>query len=97
MTILDADQLASVTGGRGCGMMQRQQQQPQQQAQGGEQAQQAPEGGAAQGGDFLSGLQQFLGFFQSQGFQQVLGGLQSMLGSMGGQQQQTAQPQGGES
>lgn len=85
MTILDADQLASVTGGRGCGM----QQQQQQAQEGGEQ----PQAGAAQGGDFLSGLQQFLGFFQSQGFQQVLSGLQSMIGSVGGQQQQAAQPQ----
>lgn len=91
MTILDGDQLASVTGGRGCGIQQQQQQQ-----QGAEQPQ-APEDGAAQGGNFLAGLQQFLGFFQSQGFQQVLGGLQSMLGSMGGQQQQAGQPQSGES
>ncbi|MEO8548905.1 MAG: hypothetical protein ABI678_03005 [Kofleriaceae bacterium] len=93
MTILDADQLACVTGGRGCGTMQQQQQQPQQQAQGGEQA---PEAGAPQGGNFLAGLQQFLGFFQSQGFQQVLGGLQSMIGSMGGQPQQAAQSQSAE-
>ena len=89
MTILDVDQLASVTGGRGCGM-QQQQQQPEQGAD-----PQAPDGGAAQGGNFLAGLQQFLGFFQSPGFQQVLGGLQSMIGSMGGQQQQqqAEQPQ----
>lgn len=96
MTILDLDQLACVTGGRGgCGVQQQQQQQ--QAAQGGEQQQAA--GGAAQGGDFLSGLQQFLGFFQSQGFQQVLGGLQQLIGSFGGQQQQAAaaQPQAAES
>lgn len=33
------------------------------------------------GGKFLAGLQHVLGFFQSPGFQQVLGGIQSIIGS----------------
>jgi hypothetical protein len=93
MTILDLDQLATVTGGRGCAMRQ-QQAQPQQQ----QQEQQPDQAGAApqQGGNFLSGLDQFLSFFQSDGFQQMLGGLRGFLGQMGGaqQQQQQAAPQG---
>lgn len=87
MTILDLDQLATVTGGRGGGPRQQQQQQP---------GQQQPQGDPAQGGDFLSGLDQFLSFFQSDSFQQILGGLRGMLGQFGGAQQQPqqAQPQG---
>ena len=90
MTILDLDQLATVTGGRG-GFAPRQQQQQQQPGQ------QQPQGDPAQGGDFLSGLDQFLSFFQSDSFQQILGGLRGMLGQFGGAQQQQlqqAQPQG---
>ncbi|HET9987694.1 MAG TPA: hypothetical protein VFQ65_04225 [Kofleriaceae bacterium] len=87
MTILDLDQLATVTGGRGCAM--QQQAQPQQQPD----PQQPDQAGAApqQGGNFLTGLDQFLSFFQSDGFQQVLGGLRGFLGQLGGAQQQ--QPQ----
>jgi hypothetical protein len=86
MTILDLDQLATVTGGRGGGAPQQQQQQ--QAAQ--------PQGDPAQGGNFLSGLDQFLSFFQSDSFQQILGGLRGMLGQFGSAQQQPqqAQPQG---
>ena len=88
MTILDLDQLATVTGGRGCALRQ-QQAQPQPQ----EDPQQADPGGAApqQGGNFLGGLDQFLSFFQSDSFQQILGGLRGILGQFGGAQQQ--QPQ----
>jgi hypothetical protein len=88
MTILDLDQLTTVTGGRG-GFAPRQQQQQQQQGA-------QPQGDPAQGGDFLSGLDQFLSFFQSDSFQQILGGLRGMLGQFGGAQQQPqqAQPQG---
>jgi hypothetical protein len=86
MTIIDLDQLATVTGGRGgCGMQQQQQQaqQPQQQ--------QPDQGGAPQqGGNMLAGLDQFLSFFQSDGFQQILGGLRGILGQLGGAQQQPA-------
>ena len=86
MTLLDLDQLATVTGGRGCGM----QQQPQEQAQ----PQQADPGGAApQGGNMLAGLDQFLSFFQSDSFQQILGGLRGIIGQFGGQQQQAPQAQ----
>jgi hypothetical protein len=88
MTIIDLDQLATVTGGRGGGAPRQQQQQ-----QG---AQPQTQGGPAQGGDFLSGLDQFLSFFQSDSFQQILGGLRGMLGQFGSAQQQPqqAQPQG---
>jgi hypothetical protein len=89
MTIIDLDQLATVTGGRGgCGM--QQQQQPAQQ-----QAQQPDQAGAApqQGGNMLSGLDQFLSFFQSDGFQQILGGLRGILGQLGGAQAGGAQQQ----
>jgi hypothetical protein len=88
MTILDLDQLATVTGGRG-GFAPRQQQQ--------EQGAQQPQGDPAQGGNFLSGLDQFLSFFQSDSFQQILGGLRGIVGQFGGAQQQQpqqAQPQG---
>jgi hypothetical protein len=85
MTLLDLDQLAHVTGGRGCQL----QQQPQ---QGDPQAGAAPEGAAPQGGNMMAGLDQFLSFFQSDGFQQLIGGLRSMMGSAGGAQQQP-QPQ----
>jgi hypothetical protein len=44
------------------------------------------------GGNFLAGLQQVLGFFQSPGFQQILGGLQSIIGSFGQLGQGAAQP-----
>jgi hypothetical protein len=85
MTIIDLDQLATVTGGRGgCGM---QQQQAQQQPQQPDQAGAAPQ----QGGNMLSGLDQFLAFFQSDGFQQILGGLRGLLGQLGGAQQQQQQ------
>jgi len=85
MTLLDLDQLATVTGGRGCRM-----QQPQEQAQ----PQQADSGGAApQGGNMLAGLDQFLSFFQSDSFQQILGGLRGIIGQFGGQQQQAPQAQ----
>jgi hypothetical protein len=86
MTIIDLEELATVTGGRGGGP--RQQQQQQQAGQ--------PQGAPAQGGDFLSGLDQFLSFFQSDSFQQILGGLRGMLGQFSGAQQQPqqAQPEG---
>ncbi len=44
------------------------------------------------GGNFLAGLQQVLGFFQSPGFQQMLGGLQSILGGFAQLGQGTAAP-----
>jgi len=78
MTILDLDQLATVTGGRGFAPQQQQLQQA------GEQP--------GDGGSFLSGFDQFLSFFQSDSFQQILGGLRGILGSFGGAQQQQ-QPQ----
>ena len=43
------------------------------------------------GGNFLSGLQQVLGFFQSPGFQQILGGFQSIIGSFAQLGQGTSQ------
>jgi hypothetical protein len=44
----------------------------------------------------MSGLQQVLGFFQSPGFQQILGGIQSIIGSFGqlGQGATQASPTG---
>ena len=85
MTLLDLDQLATVTGGRGCPM-----QQPQQQPQQGQEAD--PGSAAPQGASFVSGLDQFLSFFQSEGFQQMLGGLRGMLGQLSGGQQPQAAP-----
>lgn len=89
MTSIDLDQLALVTGGRGgCRMQQQQQQQPQQQQQA------APDAGGQpqQSGDFLGGLDQFLSFFQSDTFQQLLGGIRGLIGQFaGGQQQQPTQ------
>lgn len=74
MTILDLDQLDTVTGGGA------------QPAQG--------------GGNPLAGLDQILGFFQSEGFQQFIGGLRQLLGQFGSpaaqppqQQEQQQQPQ----
>jgi hypothetical protein len=86
MTIIDLDQLATVTGGRGGGPRQQQQQAAQPETQ----------GDPAQGGNFLSGFDQFLSFFQSDSFQQILGGLRGMLSQFGSAQQQPqqAQPQG---
>jgi len=86
MTLLDLDQLATVTGGRGC-PMQQPQQQPQQQGQEAD-----PTGAAPQGASFVTGLDQFLSFFQSEGFQQMLGGLRGMLGQLSGGQQPQAAP-----
>lgn len=86
MTLLDLDQLATVTGGRGC-VQQPQTQQPQQSQEG------DPAGAAPQGGNFLTGLDQFLSFFQSEGFQQILGGLRGILGQFGQQTQPAPAPQ----
>jgi len=66
--------LSHVTGG-----CQAQQAQPADQS-----AQQS--GAPAAGGDVMSGIQQLLGFFQSDGFKQLLGGLQSLIGGAGQQQ-----------
>jgi len=87
MTSIDLDQLALVTGGRG-GQMQ-QQQQPQQQEDPNQQ--QAEDAGGQQQGNFLGGLDQFLSFFQTDTFQQLLGGIRGLIGQFGGQQQPTQQ------
>ena len=77
MTILDLDQLATVTGGRGA----QQSQDPQAQ----------PQPGDTQQNGWVAGLDQFLALFQSESFQQILGGLRGILGSFA-QPQQTTQP-----
>ena len=90
MTSIDLDQLALVTGGRG-GCQQQQQQVQQQDPQ---QQQAAQDDGAQpqQGGNFLAGLDQFLSFFQTDSFQQLLGGIRGIIGQFaGGQQQQQQQ------
>lgn len=84
MQIITLDQLAHVTGGCQC-----QQAQPQLSAPGGDAAG-SPAGAAASdggggGGGFLGGLSQVIGVLQSGGFQQLLGGLQGILGQFGGQ------------
>ena len=90
MTSIDLDQLTLVTGGRG-GFRMQQQQQPQQQDPNQQQAQDAG-GQQQQGGDFLGGLDQFLSFFQSDSFQQLLGGIRGIISQFaGGQQQPTDQ------
>jgi hypothetical protein len=55
----------------------------------------APQGAAPAGGNFLSGLQQFFGFLQSPGFQQLIGSLQGLFGQLAGGSPQTAAPQAG--
>lgn len=92
MTSIDLDQLALVTGGRGGFRMQQQQQPQQQQDPNQQQAQDAGGQPQQQGGDFLGGLDQFLSFFQSDSFQQLLGGIRGIIGQFaGGQQQQPTQ------
>lgn len=79
MQAIERDVLVQVTGGCQCGQQQAPQQQPAEAAPAG-----ADQGAAASGGNAMGGIQQLLGFFQSDGFKQLLGGLQSMIG--GGQQ-----------
>ncbi len=76
MQIIDAHDLVLVTGGT---------QAPPQQAG------TAPQQGAPAGGGFLTGLQQFFGFLQSPAFQQIIGGFQQIISSLG----QGAAPPGG--
>jgi hypothetical protein len=45
-----------------------------------------------QGAGLLAGIDQFLGFLGSDGFQQVVGGLRQLLASFGGQQPGQQQP-----
>ncbi|CAN5905491.1 hypothetical protein BH11MYX2_BH11MYX2_17490 [soil metagenome] len=82
MQTIDRDILSSVTGGCGCGP-----QQPPQDPTGGVQTQVstgAPGATGAPGGtDVMGGLQQLLGFFQSSSFQQLVGGIQGLVGQAG--------------
>lgn len=85
MHIIEVSALAHVVGG--CNAQQQAPQAPEQAAPGGG----APPTGES-GGSLTSGLASLLGFFQSDGFKQLLGGLQSLIGQGG----QAAQPAAGQ-
>ena len=93
MTTIDISLLSTVTGGA-CRQQQQQQQQPQQQGQpqgddgqgGGGQP-----GAAPGGGDFMSGIDQFLGFLQSPEFGNFIGGIRGLFEKFAMPQQQQQQ------
>lgn len=79
MQTIDVNDLSNVTGGCGCGQQQPQQQQDPNAAG----ATGQPATGAPGGTDIMGGLQQLLGFFQSESFQQLLQGIQGLIGQAG--------------
>jgi len=90
MMTIDSALLATVTGGRQ--QQQQPQQQPQQQ-QGGDQGgdQGGAQQGAAPGGNFMAGIDQFLGFLGSQDFTQLIGGIKGIFEKFAMPQQQQQQ------
>ncbi|MFT3698791.1 MAG: hypothetical protein QM831_36935 [Kofleriaceae bacterium] len=83
MQTIDLDDLALVHGGRGHGQQAQPQQQAadpsQQQAQPATQMDQQPQLQVGNG-NFLQGLDQFLSFFQSDSFQQLMSGIRGLIG-----------------